>query len=78
MNVRVMKQRSLRRVIAAAGSMVLVLGTLGVAFARADSTGRTHDPLNGRHGGAVVRELPIVSVHGPRQVPKVGRIALER
>lgn len=62
-----------RRMLAASASMVLVLGTLGVALSRADSPGRIHDSLSGRHGGATVRELPIIRAHGPRQMPKLGR-----
>jgi uncharacterized protein YjbI with pentapeptide repeats len=42
MGVRVSEQRSIRRLIAAAGAVVLVLGTLGVTFARADSPGQTY------------------------------------
>jgi uncharacterized protein YjbI with pentapeptide repeats len=42
MGVRVSEQRSIRRLIVAAGAVVLVLGTLGVTFARADSPGQTY------------------------------------
>lgn len=45
------------------------------------STGRAdryaRDALGMRHGKAIVHELPTVGPHGPRQVPKVGRIALD-
>jgi len=75
MNPRASERSSHRRVIVAAGSMALVLGAIGVTVARADSQAQVHAALSVHHKGAIVREHPVIRVHGPRQVPKVGRIA---
>jgi hypothetical protein len=65
---------SFRRALAI-GSTVILVGTTGTLASRADSTGTVGDPLVMRHGRGVVHELPSVRAHGPRQTPKVGRIA---
>jgi hypothetical protein len=72
-----------RRRMIAAGAITLALGALGLPLALAHSGGSFHeskavssvqtlDPLVMRHGRAVLREVPVVRVHGPERSPKVG------
>jgi hypothetical protein len=72
MDVRV-REPLLRR-MGAAGATILVLGAFGASMSRAASQDQTHDLLGTRHGRATVRQAAIIRVHGPLQVPKVGRI----
>jgi hypothetical protein len=68
------RDHGLRRSVVIGSMVVALSAVVAPSAAHADSTGVASDPLIMGHGRAVVHRIVAIRAHGPRQMPKVGRV----